>query len=113
MQYVTGHWIIESLLLTKISIPLFLVQEDDFAAGPHSVSFTVGSPLPVQSCTNISTVDDDNVEGDQEIIVSIVSISLPNTVSTLSPTQQSAIFLDNDGMCNCNPHRLYRGCYFP
>ena len=59
--------------------------------------FIVGSPLPVQSCTNISTVDDDNVEGDQEIVLSIMSLSLPNTVSTLSPTQQSAIFLDNDG----------------
>ena len=61
------------------------------------MSFIVGSPLPVQSCANISTVDDDNVEGDQEIIVSIVSISLPNTVSKLNPTQQSAKLLDNDG----------------
>ena len=61
------------------------------------MSFIVGSSLPVQSCTNISTVDDDNLEGDQEIVVSIMSLSLPNTVSTLSPTQQSAIFLDNDG----------------
>ena len=61
------------------------------------MSFIVGSPLPVQSCTNISTVDDDNVEGDQEIVVSIMSVNLPNTVSTLSPTQQTAILLDNDG----------------
>ena len=61
------------------------------------MSFIVGSPLPVQSCINISTVDDDNVEGDQEILVSIVSVSLPNSVSTLIPTQQSAKLLDNDG----------------
>ena len=62
------------------------------------MSFTVGSPLPVQSCTNISTVDDDNVEGDQEIVVSIMSGGLSVSVSTLLPSQQSAIFLDNDGM---------------
>ena len=61
------------------------------------MSFTVGSSLPVQSCTNISTVDDDNVEGDEEIVVSITSLSLPNTVLSLFLTQQSAIFLDNDG----------------
>ena len=76
------------------------------------MSFTVGSPLPVQSCTNISTVDDNNVEGDQEIVVSIVSVNLPVSVSTLFPSQQSAIFLDNDGMEVCiieiHIYRLYK-----
>ena len=79
------------------------------------MSFTVGSPLPVQSCTNISTVDDDNVEGDQEIVVSIVSVNLPVSVSTLFPSQQSAIFLDNDGMevCIIEIHIIidYTSCY--
>ena len=76
------------------------------------MSFTVGSPLPVQSCTNISTVDDDNVEGDQDIVVSIMSAGLPVSVSTLLPSQQSAIFLDNDGMEVCiietHIYRLYK-----
>ena len=62
------------------------------------MSFTVGSPLPVQSCTNISTVDDDNVEGDQENFVSIVSSNLPDIITVQDPIQQSATLLDNDGM---------------
>ena len=78
------------------------------------MSFTVRSPLPVQSCTNISTVDDDNVEGDQEIVVSIMSAGLPVSVSTLLPSQQSAIFLDNDGMevCIIETHIDYTSCYY-
>ena len=63
------------------------------------MSFTVGSPLPVTSCTTISTTDGPNVEGDHEFTVSIDSSTLPNNVALLeSPVQQTATLTDNDGM---------------
>ena len=82
-----------------LSTTYIAVAGEDFDAGPHSVSFAVGSPLPIQSCTNISTTDDPNVEGDHEFTVSIDSFTLTNNVALLNPpVQQTATLTDNDGM---------------
>ena len=63
------------------------------------MSFAVGSPLPVRSCTTISTTDDPNVEGDHDFTVTIDSFTLTNNVDLLDPpVQQTATLTDNDGM---------------
>ena len=75
----------------------FPVVGEDVAGGPYSVSFAVGSPLPVTNCTTISTLEDDNVEGDHDFTVSIGTNDLPGSVGTMAPTQQTATINDNDG----------------
>ena len=63
------------------------------------MDFAVGSPLPVRSCTTISTNDDENVEGDHGFVVFIDSFTLPNNVALLDPpVEQTATLTDNDGM---------------
>lgn len=62
------------------------------------MSFAVGSSLPVQSCTNISTVNDNNVEGGHGFEVEITTISLPVSVTTLATVGEIATINDNDGM---------------
>ena len=58
---------------------------------------TLGVPLPTQGCTSIATVDDMNVEGPHDFTVQITAVSLPNSVTIESPSQQNAIIIDNDG----------------
>ena len=65
--------------------------------GPYVVSFAIGTALPATSCTTIMTIDDDNVEGDQDLQVSIDDVNLPVNVALLQPTQQTATLIDNDG----------------
>ena len=68
-------------------------------AGPYVVSFLVGDVLPAMRCANIMTIDDPNVEGDQQFSVAISTISLPNSVTRLDPYEQTATLKDNDSMC--------------
>ena len=49
------------------------------------------------ACINITTIDDDNVEGDEAFTVSISSVSLPNSVMLLDPSMKTATLMDNDG----------------
>ena len=60
--------------------------------------FEPGVILPNTSCINITTIDDYNVEGDQEFTVSISEINLVNNVALLEPFIQTATLTDNDGM---------------
>ena len=73
------------------------VAGDDYVAGPYIVQFSQGITLPNSACINITTIDDDNVEGDQAFTVSISSVSLPNSVTLLDPSMQTATLTDNDG----------------
>ena len=74
------------------------VENDDYVAGPHTVVFnTLGVPLPTQGCTSIATINDVNVEGPHDFTVQITAVSLPNSVTIESPSQQNAIIIDNDG----------------
>ena len=59
---------------------------------------TLGISLPTSLCTTIATIDDDNVEGPHTFTVEIVDVTLPSSVSIESPSQQSALIIDNDGM---------------
>ena len=69
-------------------------------AGPYTVVFDAELTLRhshSKTCINITTIDDDNVEGDQAFTVSISSVSLPNSVTLLDPSMQTATLTDNDG----------------
>lgn len=71
---------------------------EDFEPGPFTVDFSVGVPLPAFSCITLRTVDDDNIEGDHDFQLEIVSNSLPNSVSTFLPSHETVVIYDNDGM---------------
>lgn len=75
------------------------VVGEDFVAGPYFVTFSVGDALPARRCINIMTIDDENVEGDQEFTVAISTIGLPDSVSTVDPSMQTAKLIDNDSKC--------------
>ena len=51
---------------------------------------------PNTSCINIATIDDYNVEGDQEFTVSISEVNLVNNVALHEPFIQTATLTDND-----------------
>ena len=77
------------------------VEGDDYSTGPHIVLFDdLGVDLPTTLCTNISTIDDNDVEGPHTFTVEITSVTLSNSVSIESPSQQSATISDNDGRFN-------------
>ena len=77
----------------------FSVVDEDYVSGPHTVEFnTLGISLPTSLCTTIATIDDSNVEGPHTFTVEIMDVTLPSSVSIESPSQQSALIIDNDGM---------------
>lgn len=78
--------------------PYHAVGGEDFDDGIFTVHFTAGTPLPAMSCTTLNTIDDTNVEGDQDLSVVIEPIGLPSTVTVTSPSEQTAIIIDNDGI---------------
>ena len=47
------------------------------------MQFEPGVILPNTSCINITTIDDYNVEGDQEFTVSISEVNLVNNVALI------------------------------
>ena len=85
-------------LLANDQYPYHAVGGEDFDDGTFTVHFTAGTPLPAMSCTTLNTIDDTNVEGDQDLSVVIESIGLPNRVTVTSPSEQTAIITDDDGM---------------
>ena len=75
------------------------VEGEDYTLGPNTVLFDdLGIELPTMLCTNISTLEDDDVEGPQTFTIQITSVSLPTSVTIASPSQQSATISDNDGI---------------
>ena len=62
------------------------------------MEFIVGISLPAISCITLRTLDDDNIEGDHDFQLEIVSNSLPNSVSTFLPSLERVVIYDNDGM---------------
>ena len=87
---------------------LYTVEGEDYFAGPYIVEFLPGVILPNTSCINITTRDDENVEGDQEFTVSILEVNLDNNVALLEPFIQTATLTDNDG----NVYTSLQTCLF-
>ena len=72
--------------------------DSDFTPGPFTISFAVGASTNDPGCVSIPTEDDDDVEGTQQLIVSIVTDPFPTNVFPLSPTERNVLLFDNDGL---------------
>ena len=59
--------------------------------------FTVGSTFPATKCINISTAQDDFLEGDHDFLVYIVSTMLNDAVTISSPSTHMVTIDDDDG----------------
>ena len=81
------------LLFTLHSIS----DENDFTHQTYTEVFTVGTVFPDIQCIDISTTEDDFLEGDHEFTVSIVSTTLNNAVTISSPSTHVVTIDDNDG----------------
>ena len=62
--------------------------------------FTAGQPLVATQCVDIGIVDDDNVEGEHEFTVEIVSV-YPSSVFKCSLTTTTVHITDNDCENRC------------
>ena len=59
--------------------------------------FTVGTTFPDTQCIDISTDDDDFLEGDHDFTVSIVSTTLNDAVTISAPSTHVVTIDDDDG----------------
>ena len=77
--------------------------------------FTVGTTFPATQCINISTAEDDFLEGDHNFTVSIVSTTLNNAVTISSPSAHVVTIDDNDGayVFSCESYHTYVGIISP
>ena len=74
------------------------VQDEDFShPSEFSVTFETSATDNSEVCVDISTIDDDAIEGVHSFSVSLESSSLPNNV-VLSPQSVTAMIYDNDSM---------------
>ena len=77
------------------------VQDEDFIhPGVFSITFEITATNNSEVCVNISTIDDDAIEGDHSFSVSLESSSLASNV-VLSPQPVTAVIYDNDSMWLC------------
>ena len=77
---------------------LSAAANSDFTPGPFTISFAAGASTNDPGCVSIPTVDDYDVEGTQQLIVSIVTDPFPTNVFPLSPTERNVPLFDNDGL---------------
>ena len=70
---------------------------DDFTHQMYTEVFTVGTTLPATQYIEISTAEDDFLEGDHEFTVSIVSTTLNDAVTISSPSTHVVTIDDDDG----------------
>ena len=70
---------------------------DDFTHQMYTEMFTVGTSLPATQCIEISTTEDEFLEGDHEFTVSFVSTTLNNAVTISAPSTHVVTIDDDDG----------------
>ena len=70
-------------------------DENDFTHQTYTEVFTVGTIFRDTLCIDISTTEDDFLEGDHEFTVSIVSI-IPNDAVTISSPSTHVVTIDDD-----------------
>ena len=64
---------------------------DDYGSGSYQVTFTVGEII---SSFDVPITDDNVVEDDETIDLTIQSTSLPNRVSVTNPLQATITIMD-------------------
>ena len=64
---------------------------DDYGSGSYQVTFTAGEII---SLFDVPITDDNVVEDDETIDLTIQSTSLPNRVSVTNPSQANIIIMD-------------------
>ena len=81
----------------------------------YTEMFTVGTSLPATQCIEISTTEDDFLEGDHEFTVSIVSTTLNNAVTISAPSTHVVTIDDDDGTYafSCECYHTYVGIISP
>ena len=91
------------LLYLLVCVPFLLFtfhlisDGDDFTHQMYTEVFILGTTFSDIQCIDISTTEDDFLEGDHEFIVSIVSTTLNNAVTISSPSTHVVTIDDNDG----------------
>ena len=66
----------------------------DYVSGPYPVSFPAGQITAVLS---IPTINDSKLEGNENFVVSINIVSLPDRVFVTNPDESTVIIVDDDG----------------
>ena len=93
-----SHFI--SILLKRycetVNCFLILGSEEDFSLDSTVVMFSVNDPSLVMDCINISTVQDQNYEGNHTFQVSITGIN-PATLPVATPSNVNVVIAENDG----------------
>ena len=88
-------------------------DENDFTHQTYTGVFTVGTIFRDTLCIDISTTEDDFLEGDHEFTVSIVSIIPNDAVTISSPTTHVVTIDDDDGayaaFFSCKSYHTYVG----
>ena len=64
---------------------------EDYGSGSYQVTFTAGETI---SSFNVPITDDNVVEDDETIDLTIQSTSLPNRVSVTNPSQANITIMD-------------------
>ena len=64
---------------------------EDYGSGSYQVTFTAGEII---NTFNVPITDDNVVEGDETIDLTIQSTSLPNRVSVTNPSQANITIMD-------------------
>ena len=70
-------------------------DENDFTHQMYTELFAVGTTFPATQCIDISTTQDDFLEGAHEFTVSIES-TMPNDAVTISAPSSHVVTIDDD-----------------
>ena len=73
-----------------------------------TVNYAAGTALPASQCINISTTDDDVLEGDHEFTVTIVETSaVPEAIVIISvPSSTQTVVIKDDESKSINKHAM-------
>ena len=70
---------------------------DDFVAGPYEIAFTEGDTPPLTECVEISTIEDQVLEGDHYFSVTIEDIAPEEAVDISGESDFKITITDDDG----------------
>ena len=83
------------MLLLTCDIIIYVTGEGvDYVSGPYPVIFPAGQITAVLS---IPIINDSKLEGNENFVVSIYTLSLPDRVFATNPDESTVIIVDDDG----------------
>ena len=79
------------------------IGNEDFSLDSTLVMFSVNDPSLVMDCINVSTIQDQNYEGNHPFQVSITGIN-PATLPVTTPSNVNVVITENDGIILVHEH---------